>query len=177
MRSDPSIKGSADERRLLDRLRRRDRPVGSPALEGALIAESVYLAALERELNGPGSPVRVDRINCGKLAYQRDGHTNIFRGAREGTGDLVGYVLGHGWHIEIETKAKKGTIRKAQLARQVAAARAGWIYVSVRCGDELKASVASAVAVVLEAIASRARVAFYRDINPQNVIPIRRRAR
>lgn len=135
-----------------------------------MISESEFQAALERALNTVGSPVRVDRINCGRLAYTRNGHKNVFRGAREGTGDLVGYVLGSGLHLEIECKAKKGEARAAQNARQIAAARAGWIYVSVRAGDDLTASVAAGVEAVHGAIA-------YRDLKPDNVIPIRGPAR
>lgn len=132
-----------------------------------MISESVFLAALERTLNVPDSPVRVDRINSGEIVYTRGGATNRFRGAREGTGDLVGWVIGTGVHLEIETKAKKGRARTAQRARQIAASRMGWVYVSVRAGDELEPSVAGAVEAVHGAIA-------YRDLRPSNVISIRR---
>lgn len=133
-----------------------------------MIAESVFLAALLRALNAPTSIVRLDRINCGEIIYERNGLTNRFVGAREGTGDLVGWVIGKGTHIEIETKAKRGRARKAQKARQVAAARMGWIYVSVRAGDELEQSVELAIVAVHAAIYSR---------HPDhNVIPLRRRA-
>ena len=115
-----------------------------------------FLSALRLALNAPTSPVRVYRINSGDIVYVRNGFKNRFFGAPAGTGDLVGWVVGHGWYIEIETKARKGRLRKAQLAHQVAAAKMGWLYVAVRAGVDLEASVVAAVAAVRAAIASKA---------------------
>lgn len=119
------------------------------------VSESEFQAALERALNDAKSPVRVDRINSGDLIYKRNGATNRFRGAREGTGDLVGYVLGDGWHLEVELKAKRGRAGEAQKARARAAEAAGWIYVRVMARGSVGESVDQAVVAVLAAIRAR----------------------
>jgi hypothetical protein len=122
------------------------------------ISEGQFQAALVKAANAAERKTRLDRINSGTLAYTRKGAHNVFRGAAAGTGDLVGYVRGFGWHLEVECKAATGKKRKAQLARAAAAKEAGWIYVVVRvvAGVGLTENVDRAVRVVDAAIAQRA---------------------
>jgi len=126
------------------------------------IDESEFQAHLERALNSPHRSTRVWRMNCGQIVYTRNGAKNVFRGAPAGSGDLVGYTigrLGHGQylgsaHLEIEVKARKGKLRKDQVARQKAAMKAGWPYVVARAGTDLKESVVAALALIDAAILS-----------------------
>lgn len=120
----------------------------------ANVHETPYCAAVERRLCDAKSQVRVDRINAGRIVVEGRTGTRSIRGAKAGTGDLVGWVIGEGWHIEIETKSATGKQRKKQIEREAIAARQGWIYVLARYRDEktFEENVDRAVAMVDAAI-------------------------
>lgn len=93
------------------------------------IPESLFQVALEKRLNAPKRWTCVARINSGAVRTDK-GHN--FRGAKKGTGDLVGFVRGRGLHLEVEAKTWNGKQSPAQKRRQKLAQREGWIYVLVR---------------------------------------------
>lgn len=96
------------------------------------ISESVFQAALERALNAPERNTRVQRINSGDVVIDdaRHGKRRI-RGAKKGTGDLVGFVRGPGIYLEIEAKAHNGTLNTAQKARRDGIRAGGGIHLTV----------------------------------------------
>jgi len=121
-------------------------------------AETLFCSAVERRLCAPGSGVRVARINSGNaIITGRDGATRVFRGAKRGTGDLAGYVVGEGWHLEVECKVDGGKQTPAQRAREHALVAAGCVYVVVRLStvDGLEQSVDRAASAVDAAIHAR----------------------
>lgn len=119
--------------------------------------EAPFQIALERALNAPERATRVRRVNSGTAIVRgRDGSERAFRGAVEGTGDLVGYVAPDGLHLEIEVKGTGGRLSAAQSRRRYALQLAGAVYVAVwPVVDGLDEAVALAVRVVDEAIAAR----------------------
>lgn len=123
-----------------------------------MIPETTFQNALEKALNAPRRDTRVARINSGDaIITNADGSRRRFRGAKKGTGDLVGWVRGDGWHLEIEAKSSKEKPRKAQLRRAAALERDGAIHVFVRVLDDedLEHSVELALEQIDAAIEAR----------------------
>lgn len=123
-----------------------------------MISETEFQRALFVALNAPSSAARLDRQQAGQIA-DRD-ETGRLRGyvhlAREGAGDLAGWIRGPGWHLEVEVKVRKPWT-KAQRQRAACLARDGGIYVLVRwCPElDLAANVSRGAALVECAIGNR----------------------
>lgn len=123
------------------------------------IPEATFQLALEKRLNAPSRRTCVARINSGAV---RTEHGHNFRGAKKGTGDLVGFVRRRGLHLEVEAKTWNGKQSAAQKRRQKLAQREGWIYVLVRAvklergstgwASELGRAVELSVELALQAI-------------------------
>lgn len=122
------------------------------------LLEGPFQRALEVRANAPARSTRIQRINSGDVLIPTEGGRRMFRGARKGTGDLVGYIIGGGWHIEVECKAAGERPTLAQRRRRRALERAGAIYVLVEAlptEAELELSVTLALATIDAAIAAR----------------------
>jgi len=140
-------------------VRRARKTTTACAVAVVALLEGPFQRALERALCAPAGQTRVQRINSGRaLIATNGGGRRLFRGAKAGTGDLVGYVIPEGWHLEVECKAAGETPSPAQRRRRRALERAGAIYVLVEAlplESQLEESVARAVALVEAAIAAR----------------------
>ena len=142
---------------------RAQRAATAPAVKkkrrAPVVREGVFQRRMEIALNAPTRHTRVQRINSGQVHVQdASGSVRVIRGAHAGTGDLPGYTIPDGLHLEVETKAHGEKLSPAQVRRQAEAQRAGWIYVVVygpRTLAELDEAVQRGVAQVDEAIARR----------------------
>lgn len=81
----------------------------------------------------------VDRINCGAvMVADKAGRRRPFRGARNGTSDLVGYFAPLGRYIGLELKVGKNTQSDDQKAFEVDVKAKGGLYFVVRDMQELE---------------------------------------
>lgn len=121
--------------------------------------EATFQLAVERAASRPERATRLARINAGDVVVVQRGRKRRFRGAPAGTGDLVGYVLGSGLHLEVEIKRPGGRSRPAQRRRREAAAREGWLYVLIVADASLtlEANVRRALALIDLAIRQHQR--------------------
>lgn len=115
------------------------------------VLEGPFQGRLEIALNAPERATRVQRINSGEvLVVRQGGGKYLFRGAKEGTGDLVGFD-NPGLYLEVEAKAFGRTQRPAQKRRQAALRRAGCAYVKVE-GPETTDGMDEAIARALREV-------------------------
>ena len=116
--------------------------------------ESTFSAHLVAALNAPARMTRVERQQSGLVRLEA-GH--VMHLARKGAADLSGIVGPHGWRLEVEVKAARGTWTKAQRTRKAFVERFGGVYVLVRFDESkgLVPSVLEAVRAIDAAIAAR----------------------
>jgi hypothetical protein len=128
--------------------------------------EGTSQRAFEVAVNAPERPTRLQRINSGNALVETfSGGRRVFRGARKGTADFIGWHAGAlALYLEVEAKAADGWPTPAQQNRARAVGAAGGVYVVIFADEEwtgsrrcqlLERCVERAVREVDEAIARR----------------------
>lgn len=113
--------------------------------------ETSFKSLLCAKLNEPSSLVRTWVQNSGTALIPIPTGFRAFHGAPTGAGDISGYIIGPGTHLEIECKSFKGTKRKGQKrrgAQLTAAGCAHFHFVGPEHERDLKQAVNDAYEVV-----------------------------
>lgn len=102
--------------------------------ESALLRSGIQRLWLERRW------ITIERINCGTITITdyKTRKKRIFRGAKPGTGDLVGYFAPEGRHIELEFKWGKNGQQANQKERETDVKAKGGLYFLIRTPEDLE---------------------------------------
>lgn len=102
------------------------------------LAEGTFQRAFEIGVNAPERATRLQRINSGNaLVETMSGGRRVFRGARKGTADFIGWHRGEpALYVEVEAKAADGVVSLAQRRRAKAVTDAGGVHVVLFADEE-----------------------------------------